>query len=481
MFTMLSVLIFFMGIVMGSNIETTEDIDFRLALDFAFTSNIDTIFLTTSGGNYFYSTPVSGDTIPLQIYEPIVIMAKPGLAEKPIFRYSGSDSSVIDIFRIQNDVTFEGIIFDGYNAVRPMKYVLRVTHSEDDWTPRRFTKDGLNITIRDCIFRNIYPPGWENNPGAAALYFNQPPLQTDDPVKAGKVIIENCIFRNIGDEALRFSDTEKYVVDRVLDTLIVRNCTFKNISAECIRFYADLDTSTQDAYVLIEHLTVDSSATRMAYIKNNQFTQFRDVMVTNSVLPKPSRLDRYDYIAEVQQRGSLISHVNSWNILINPISTKDKWSAVKNGAEVDTTTVYEFDPLYADPDNFDYSLAPTSPAYFKAYSGNALGDLRWADPSITSIEKPDFLKPSRFTLEQNYPNPFNPATSIQFSLSKLAVVKLKVYDITGAHIATLVNAPRGAGEHVANWRPQLQASGIYFYNLDVDGKVSETKKMILLK
>jgi hypothetical protein len=61
------------------------------------------------------------------------------------------------------------------------------------------------------------------------------------------------------------------------------------------------------------------------------------------------------------------------------------------------------------------------------------------------------------------------------------VVKLKVYDITGAHIATLVNAPRGAGEHLVSWRPDLQASGIYFYNLEIDGKISQTKKMILLK
>jgi hypothetical protein len=376
-FTILTVLVFFVGMVQTSNLEVEDQFDFKDALDFAFLQNIDTLFLVTSGGNY-----TTADTTYLQIKEPIVIMAQPGLAEKPVFTHSDADSGVLEIFRIHDDVVFEGIIFDGYNAVRPMKYGMRVGHGpEGQPASDRIAKIGLNVTIRDCEFRNIYPIGYENDSGGSAFYFLRP-SGTDPIIQTGKILIENCIFRNLGDEAIRIAETEKYAVERAVDTLIVRNCTFKNIAAECIRFYADIDTSTQDAYVLIEHLTVDSSATRMAYIKNNQFAQFRDVMVTNSVLPKPYRLDRYDYIAEVQQRGSRISHVNSWNILINPISTKDKWSATKNGAEVDTNTVYEFDPLYADPDNFDYSLAPTSPAYWKAFSGNALGDLRWADPGI---------------------------------------------------------------------------------------------------
>jgi len=112
------------GMARASHINVDTQYDFKLALDYVFTANVDTIILITSGGIY-----TTTDTVYLQIKKPLVIMAQPGLAEKPIFRHSDLDSSVLEIFRIHDDVTFDGIIFDGYNAIRPMKYALRVTAS----------------------------------------------------------------------------------------------------------------------------------------------------------------------------------------------------------------------------------------------------------------------------------------------------------------------------------------------------------------
>jgi photosystem II stability/assembly factor-like uncharacterized protein len=90
--------------------------------------------------------------------------------------------------------------------------------------------------------------------------------------------------------------------------------------------------------------------------------------------------------------------------------------------------------------------------------------------------------PKQFLLQQNYPNPFNPSTSIQYAISSTQFVTLKVYDLLGREVATLVNEEKPAGSYNAQFtinNVQL-SSGIYFYKLQA-GDFVETKKMILLK
>jgi hypothetical protein len=93
--------------------------------------------------------------------------------------------------------------------------------------------------------------------------------------------------------------------------------------------------------------------------------------------------------------------------------------------------------------------------------------------------------PNEFTLEQNYPNPFNPTTKIKFSIPFVETrdrvsVQLKVYDVLGNEVATLVNEEKPAGSYEVEWYATGLPSGIYFYQLTV-GSFIDTKKMILLK
>lgn len=89
--------------------------------------------------------------------------------------------------------------------------------------------------------------------------------------------------------------------------------------------------------------------------------------------------------------------------------------------------------------------------------------------------------PDRFTLHQNYPNPFNPSTSIRFALPSKANVTLKIYDITGKVVATLINNEVvTAGLNEVNFDASNLASGLYFYSLQA-GDFRETKKMVLMK
>ena len=92
--------------------------------------------------------------------------------------------------------------------------------------------------------------------------------------------------------------------------------------------------------------------------------------------------------------------------------------------------------------------------------------------------------PEELVLHQNYPNPFNPSTKIKFAIADFGFVSLKVYDVLGKEVATLVNEERAAGlyesEFSANIEGESLTSGIYYYQLTTAGQV-QTKKMILLK
>jgi len=85
-----------------------------------------------------------------------------------------------------------------------------------------------------------------------------------------------------------------------------------------------------------------------------------------------------------------------------------------------------------------------------------------------------------FNLEQNYPNPFNPGTSINYSIRERGLVTLKVYDILGKEVVTLINENQEAGNYSVQFNASHLPSGIYFYRLK-SGSFSSTKKLILLK
>ncbi|MFA5404516.1 MAG: T9SS type A sorting domain-containing protein [Ignavibacteria bacterium] len=101
-----------------------------------------------------------------------------------------------------------------------------------------------------------------------------------------------------------------------------------------------------------------------------------------------------------------------------------------------------------------------------------------ADVGIQNVSN---TTPSKYALNQNYPNPFNPVTSIRFSLPKVSVVTLKVYDITGKLVSTLVNNETvSIGEKEVKFDASNLSSGVYFYSIQA-GDFSDTRKMIVLK
>ena len=100
-------------------------------------------------------------------------------------------------------------------------------------------------------------------------------------------------------------------------------------------------------------------------------------------------------------------------------------------------------------------------------------------PVVTGIED-DISIPMEFNLYQNHPNPFNSATAIQYSIPQRSNVQLKVYDILGNEVSTLVNEEKEQGVYTINFDANNLASGMYLYRIQA-GSFIDTKKMILLK
>lgn len=98
---------------------------------------------------------------------------------------------------------------------------------------------------------------------------------------------------------------------------------------------------------------------------------------------------------------------------------------------------------------------------------------------LTDVENKSEI-PHRFGLEQNYPNPFNPTTSIKYQVANSKKVSLKVYDVLGNEIATLVNEEKSPGYYTIKFDASNCSSGVYFYQLITEGFI-ETKKMLLIK
>jgi hypothetical protein len=103
---------------------------------------------------------------------------------------------------------------------------------------------------------------------------------------------------------------------------------------------------------------------------------------------------------------------------------------------------------------------------------------------ITDVDDSENDLPTEYSLSQNYPNPFNPSTRIKYQVSSISHVTLKVYDVLGNEIATLVNEEKAPGTHQVDFRSTINnlqlASGIYYYQLKA-GDFLETKKMVFIK
>ena len=135
------------------------------------------------------------------------------------------------------------------------------------------------------------------------------------------------------------------------------------------------------------------------------------------------------------------------------------------------------------------TLSLTELSFIDANNGWAVGDygtiLHTTNGGVSFVEEDQFVEmPIEFLLSQNYPNPFNPSTKISWQVPVGGWQTLKIYDVLGNEVATLVDEYKPAGKYEVEFSPassiKYPASGVYFYQLKA-GEYIETRKMILVK
>jgi photosystem II stability/assembly factor-like uncharacterized protein len=113
-------------------------------------------------------------------------------------------------------------------------------------------------------------------------------------------------------------------------------------------------------------------------------------------------------------------------------------------------------------------------------AGNAGAILKWTGNPVVGVNENTPFVPEAFTLSQNYPNPFNPSTTIEYALPSSGMVQLKIYDMLGREVASLVDQEQTAGKYSVKFDARTLASGIYYYTLK-SGTFVSTKSLVLVK
>jgi len=198
--------------------------------------------------------------------------------------------------------------------------------------------------------------------------------------------------------------------------------------------------------------------------------------------PLPIQLSRFGAVAisstQVRLEWATVSETNNYGFQVQKSP---------NQPDVFQTLANSFVPGHGttnEPHEYTFTDNAASPGiwYYRLEQIDLDGATHYSDPVqvdvLTSVE--DQNAPLAFSLKQNYPNPFNPSTLIRYSVASTEHVSLKVYDMVGRAVATLVDEVKAPGAYAISWNASGFPSGTYVYRLE-GGTSKETKRMTLLK
>lgn len=207
----------------------------------------------------------------------------------------------------------------------------------------------------------------------------------------------------------------------------------------------------------------------------NETTQEK-LFVVRSVAVAKNDSVKIENVDDDKLKFSSYGSAKSYNIELNFVSENGLDRFIASDILLDANTSHTIIPEWTDLTN--------SQLFVLVDNGNdgTIDDTLFLVNQITGIgdEQGSLLSPYNYNLEQNYPNPFNPVTKIKYSIAQNNLVSIKIYDILGREVETLVNEEKHAGFYEVEFNASEISSGIYFYKL-TSGSFSKTKKMILLK
>jgi len=425
------------------------------------------------------------------------------------------------IINLPNSETNDGInienaawiIIDGFNVVDQPRSGIRIAVSDfvviknnycnENGRWGIFTAFTDDIVIENNICSNsieehgIYVSNSSDRPvvrknhcygnNGCGLHFNGDESMGGDGIISNAIIEGNILYDN------GYGGGSAINMDGVQESLIFNNLIYNNHATGIAMYRTDGAEGSRNNKVY-NNTIINPSDSRWGIIAVNGSTG--NTLYNNIII------NHHSFRGSVSiDESSEENFVSDYNIVVDRLSTDDgesnislaQWQVL--GYDVHSELAQPEEQIFADYSSGDYSLMESSQAVDKGTSlvsnvvtkditdisrpqrdGFDIGAYEYFDPS--GINTKEIL--TRFSLYQNYPNPFNPATKINYEIGSMQFVILKIFDITGKEIATLVNEPKPAGKYEIEFNASGLASGVYFYKLQA-GNYSSTKKLVFLK
>ena len=225
---------------------------------------------------------------------------------------------------------------------------------------------------------------------------------------------------------------------------------------------------------------------RFEYSHNRKFTTIGplvyasyQIVTPNDSTINPGETHRFKFVVKNMGQTAVAKNVTAKIIALDTIATVVSPSVLLNFSDISagqSVLSSNYRPV-----RFSTSFQDTiDTVYFKleiASDGLAF----WGDSIfIVGMEHKQKTLPVMYSLKQNYPNPFNPNTTIEFALPKTELVTLRVYNVLGQQVASLVSEKLNPGIYKYQWQPDNLPSGIYYCRMEA-GEYEQVRKMVYLK
>ncbi len=254
-------------------------------------------------------------------------------------------------------------------------------------------------------------------------------------------------------------------------TVVLSICTFFSIHSQTINGKFLIIEKNDTSYTAKLQLSVQQST---ALLGNSVIRFTYD---TNSVYFPPNPLENKDYTIYNLSGSNYVysvSHPSANTISINIALILGTGTKITD-TPVDVATI-NFSKLKSAE---DLNIQPVMMQFFSPGSATIWSVGTWNDELLTSVDQSK-NSPSKFELMQNYPNPFNPATTIKYQIPSYSMVTIKIYNVLGQEVETLVNEMKNPGNYQIQFNAINLASGSYIYRLQA-GSLVQVKKMLLIK
>jgi hypothetical protein len=500
-------------------------------------NNINRVYKLTRGARYLYDAT-------LHVNWPLRLIADTGSTKPPviapaILQDNSSPGDFVDISK--GNATFKNLYFLGVRAdqIRQGANVQAIAVLSDsirltvdncvfdgwEWQALWLTGNHDNIFVTNCLFRNMQHP---------TAFFYGEGVRFDNGSSTDTVFIVNNTFFCLNGPAdcpvainlyNRFEHNTVFLTAvNPMNTFYPVNAIFKNniyfgtlavaqSNAEIAQYYYENEISPSSTISIDSNAALDATfnvteAMRTASVRNNAYFWPNDMTDFWSSPLMDTLVDPVWMNVRTTGMFSDKTHypdfVASGNVNADPgfpasvmgqVDSLITYARQYRTATLSSTSEWLFNPnhdLYGVAWPVPENLTYTNTALMHAGDdGYALGDLNWfpaqkATWTLTDV-KTEKSVPEEFALSQNYPNPFNPSTTVNYQLPKQSHVTLKVYNVLGQVVQTLVDGMQNAGYKSIKWNASAVASGMYFYRLEATStsdptkSFTQVKKMLMIK